>query len=82
MAKVKSLLKSTSIRIFILILFLGICLSVAFYMTRTRSRTVRISRIGEWFAAQQAHADWQITGNQRCGNAPMLMPTSAEASPS
>ncbi len=44
-------------------------------MTRTRSRTVRISRIGEWFAAQQVHADWQIAGNQRCGDAPMLMPT-------
>ena len=75
MAKIKPLLKSTPVRIFILLLVLSTCLAAAYYATRTRPRTVRISRIGEWFSNQQAHADWQITGNQRCGDAPMLMPS-------
>ena len=75
MVKIKSIFKSTPVRLFIVVLVLLICLSSVLYVTRTRSRTVRISRIGTWFAAPQTHVDWQIVGDQHCGDAPMLLPT-------
>lgn len=53
----------------VLILTIG-----ALYVYSTiNQRSVRIRRIGEFFS--DTPADWQITGGERCGDAPMLMPS-------
>ena len=36
----------------------------------------RMARLRAWFADPSAHADWRIEAGQRCGDAPMILPTS------
>ena len=45
------------------------------YTFRRRLLGPRIQRIGTWFADPAAHPDWQVEGGTRCGDAPMLIPT-------
>jgi murein DD-endopeptidase MepM/ murein hydrolase activator NlpD len=46
-----------------------------YWYLRTHTRTDRIGRIRTWWADPTAHPDWQINIGQRCGDAPMLIPT-------
>ena len=45
------------------------------YTFRRQLAGPRIQRIGTWFANPAAHADWQLEIGTRCGNAPMIFPT-------
>ena len=40
------------------------------------STTPQLLRLRAWFANPADHADWSITAGERCGDAPMLLPTS------
>ncbi len=48
---------------------------VGYWYLRTQARTERIERIRTWFADPTAHLEWQIAVGERCGQAPMLIPT-------
>ena len=57
---------------FLLVLLLVL---TGYWYLRTQARTQRIERIRTWFANPAANSEWQITVGQRCGEAPMLIPT-------
>ena len=48
---------------------------VGYWYLRTQARTERIERIRTWFADPADHPEWQIAVGERCGEAPMLIPT-------
>lgn len=45
------------------------------YVFRRRLLGPRINRLGAWFADPASHSDWIVEGGTRCGNAPMLIPS-------
>lgn len=72
---VKKVGRSRPFRIFVVLGIIALGLALLF-VWRARAGMSRIALIGDWFAAPQSHVDWQINGGQRCGEAPMLIPSS------
>lgn len=56
-------------------LALILVVGVLYVFFTVQQRSVRIRRIGEFFADPSTKADWQVTGGERCGDAPMLIPS-------
>ncbi len=54
--------------------FIVLSLAGYFYL-RTQTRTERMTRIGTWFSSPSDHPDWQIEVGEKCGEAPMLIPS-------
>lgn len=51
---------------------------IVWLLTPTLTTTVstgKLTRLRQWFADPAAHADWAITAGDRCGDAPMILPT-------
>lgn len=55
------------------VLLLG--LAVFAWFSMRPGATPQILRLRAWFADPTAHADWSIAVGERCGDAPMLLPT-------
>lgn len=62
----------TAVSLFFLLSILALS---TLYIFRRRLLGPRIQRIGTWFADPAAHPGWQLEVGTRCGNAPMLIPT-------
>jgi murein DD-endopeptidase MepM/ murein hydrolase activator NlpD len=66
-------------KLFKALLILSICLIIlilsGYCYLRSQSPTTRIDRIRTWRSNPAAHPDWQVHIGERCGNAPMLVPT-------
>lgn len=59
-------------------LLLLLCLSagaVAYWWWRQGPPSAQVSRLRTWFDDPAAHVDWSIAVNERCGDAPMRLPT-------
>ena len=72
----KKLLRSKWLRWTI---FIGLVMvtAVFFYITSvSRNFRSRVSRIGPFMANPSAYEDWIVTGGERCGDAPFLIPSS------
>ena len=48
---------------------------VLYVLIGSRGVRGRIGRIGDFMENPIAYPEWQIIGGERCGDAPMLMPT-------
>jgi len=46
-----------------------------FWWWRQGPPSAQMERLRTWFDAPTAHQDWSITVGERCGDAPMLLPT-------
>lgn len=46
-----------------------------FWLFRSVARIERFALWSDWFADPQSHPDWAINAGERCGDAPMLLPT-------
>lgn len=62
-------------RVLTAVILLPLLLLLTLYTFRRQLAGPRIPRIGPWFANPVAHADWQVEIGSRCGNAPMIFPT-------
>lgn len=64
---------------FKIILFLAaifiLLISGSYAYLRSQRRTTRIERIRTWLSNPAAHPEWLIHIGERCGDAPMLIPT-------
>ncbi|MGB0387542.1 MAG: M23 family metallopeptidase [Ardenticatenaceae bacterium] len=56
------------------VVLLGLVMALAFWYIRPL-RMKRISGIREWFRDPTAHQAWQVHIGERCGEAPMIIPT-------
>ena len=70
------ILRSTWFRRTLLALILLFVGFVLYVVLGSRGVRGRIGRIGDFMENPAAFPEWHITGGERCGDAPMLMPTS------
>ena len=76
MTTLKKILFSKKFLVFVLVAILFFAFLAIAFTTRARDRMARISLIGDWFASPSSHPDWGITALERCGDAPMIIPSS------
>ncbi|MEM7345341.1 MAG: M23 family metallopeptidase [Chloroflexota bacterium] len=75
MKKLSSFIRSPYFLIGGAIIIIAVFVLLIYGQARVRSMATRFGRIGTWFDNPTANVSWQITGGERCGDAPMLMPT-------
>ncbi len=63
------------LKFFLIAFAIGLVLLSAYYLIRSAFRPARYLRVVEWMKNPGAHADWEISAKDRCGDAPFLLPT-------
>jgi murein DD-endopeptidase MepM/ murein hydrolase activator NlpD len=56
------------------LIVIGLVLAYVLYLN-LHSEGTRIMRLRQYWADPQSHADWELQGGERCGEAPFLMPS-------
>lgn len=59
----------------ILVLLLLVVGSITLWRWRQAEESPQIQRLLAWFYDPTAHPEWALTAGERCGDAPMLLPT-------
>jgi hypothetical protein len=77
MTKLKNLFRSPYFRLTLIVFVVIVLSAVLFAVIRVRALRARFERIDNWMANPAAYPQWQVEGGTRCGNAPMLIPTTA-----
>ncbi len=60
------------------LIVLGLVVAYLLY-SNLRSEGTRIMHLRQYWADPQAHADWELRGGERCGQAPFLLPSDGYA---
>ena len=63
------------VKTFLILCAVGLAALFGWYIWRQIARPARFVRVVEWLRNAEAHPDWAVSANQRCGDAPFSMPT-------
>lgn len=63
------------LKIFLLLLFLGLVILVGYYFVRSAFRPARYLNFLEFIRDPEGHADWAVSANQRCQESVFQFPT-------
>ena len=77
MKKLLTIFRSRYFRWSLLIAILIVSVAACYGASRAWSMRTRFSRIGVWMAEPAAQPGWLVKGGERCGEAPMLFPSSS-----
>ena len=63
------------VKTFLILCVVGLAGLFGWYIWRQIAQPVRFVRVVEWLRNAEAHLDWAVSANQRCGDAPFSIPT-------
>ncbi len=76
MKKLSSFIRSPYVLVSGSIIIIVACVVIIYALVRVQSMATRFGRIGTWFDDPATNNSWHVTGGERCGDAPMLIPSS------
>lgn len=71
----RKIIRSRWVRRFVAFMVLAVVVVVVYFALVTRDFRTRVGRIRPFMDNPAAYPDWHIIGGERCGDAPMLMPS-------